>query len=172
VGTESSGGAVGGHIGYSVQSGSVVAGIEVSFTSLIMDAARDTGLEGTTAFGESRIDNLVLVTGRLGWAFDRSLIYAKGGWASADVDLNFGVGTTLTGTTSGRENGWTAGLGWAHALTKDVSVAVEYNYVHLDIDDRAYTILPGNVCINPACGVRDAEADIHSVTVRLNVKAF
>ena len=82
-----------------------------------------------TASFRSTTDFLASITGRIGYAFDRWLVYGKGGVAlvgdryhSDDVDGNFFFDAT--------ENriGWTAGAGVEWAFTPEWSVKLEYNY--------------------------------------------
>jgi len=77
----------------------------------------------------STTDFLASITGRIGYAFDRWLVYGKGGVALVgdryhvdDVDGNFFFDAT--------ENriGWTAGAGVEWAFTPEWSVKLEYDY--------------------------------------------
>jgi outer membrane immunogenic protein len=79
---------------------------------------------------------LVTVRPRLGWAFDRGLIYATGGYAFATVPVvdSFGVqGSTVTNQSSltGKLSGWTAGAGVEYVVARGVSAKIEYLYVGL-----------------------------------------
>ena len=82
-----------------------------------------------TASFRSTTDFLGSITGRLGYAFDRWLVYGKGGVAlvgdryHAD-DVN---GLYFFDATENRI-GWTAGAGVEWAFTPDWSVKVEYDY--------------------------------------------
>jgi outer membrane immunogenic protein len=86
------------------------------------------------------------VRGRIGYAWDRLLIYATGGLAYGDVKISgtsndagggifFVPGYTYSGTSSfdvSRVNtGWTAGGGIEGALSNNWSWKVEYLYVNL-----------------------------------------
>jgi len=82
-----------------------------------------------TATFRSTTDFLASITGRIGYAFDRWLVYGKGGVAlvgdryhSDDVGGNFFFDAT--------ENriGWTAGAGVEWAFWENWSVKVEYDY--------------------------------------------
>jgi outer membrane immunogenic protein len=82
------------------------------------------------------------LTGRIGYAFDRTLFYAKGGGAWARVD-NFaadvdGAIFDPTATTSVRRDrfGWTVGAGVEHALAfaPRWSVKAEYLYMNFGTD--------------------------------------
>ncbi|AYD00194.1 outer membrane protein [Neorhizobium sp. NCHU2750] len=63
------------------------------------------------------------VRARLGYAIDRTLIYAAGGWTATDVRLK-----APTGNDSDTLNGWTIGAGVDHAFTDNVFGRLEYRY--------------------------------------------
>lgn len=66
------------------------------------------------------------VRGRIGYAFDRFLVYGAGGLAFADRDLK------ARGAVSGSDDtvavGWTIGGGVEAALTDNITARVEYRY--------------------------------------------
>jgi outer membrane immunogenic protein len=101
----------GGHLGVQRQRGRLVAGIEASYSRLdFSDTVASTLIPGR--FRHIGIDNLVTVTGRLGYAFDHSLAYVKGGYAGADVDTQvYADPAGPISATSGWEHGWTVGAG-------------------------------------------------------------
>ena len=82
-----------------------------------------------TATFRSTTDFLASITGRIGYAFDRWLVYGKGGVAlvgdryhAQDVD-----GFYFFDATENRI-GWTAGAGVEWAFTPEWSVKLEYDY--------------------------------------------
>jgi opacity protein-like surface antigen len=90
----------GGQVGYNWQFGRVVAGLEGDIGAANIHGARTcgfrTGLVGgvPTSFSpffltcENEMDWVATVTGKLGWTWDRALIYVKGGVAFTEVDTN------------------------------------------------------------------------------------
>jgi outer membrane immunogenic protein len=128
-----SGGSGGVHAGYDIQTGVLVYGIEA-------DAALG-GIEGSGTDGgdeptlNSKVTWLATVRGRVGYAFDRFLVYATGGVAFA--------GGTLTvrhdaSRASDRQThiGWTVGGGVEYAIDDNWSAGLEYRYV--DLGRRTY----------------------------------
>jgi outer membrane immunogenic protein len=117
----------------------------------------------------SNVHDLLLVTGRFGWANENMLAYFKGGYATGIVDFRTKV--TATGapvdSSSGREHGWTAGAGLEYALWEHVVIGVEYDYVKFNIGTRNQIPAAGGPAINQ---VTDAGVDIQSVTARLSFK--
>jgi outer membrane immunogenic protein len=143
------GGFVGGQLGGNWQAGWAVFGIQADahWADLDGSGACLSGIPGffglavncnakVTAFGS--------VTGRLGAAFDRTLIYAKGGWAwertEQDVylsNLAFVGGPGAIATPSAVDetrSGWTFGAGVEYAFAPNWSAFVEYNYFDFGSD--------------------------------------
>ena len=86
---------------------------------------------GTAASATINNSWLTTVTGRLGYAWDRLLIYGKGGFAyvgasNSNVTIG-GVGVQ----TAASSYGWTAGVGLEYVVFGNLSARVEYDYVGL-----------------------------------------
>jgi outer membrane immunogenic protein len=90
-----------------------------------------TGIAGDTATFKETTDFLSSVTGRMGYAFDRWLLYAKGGaaWAG-DKYSAIGIFLGAPYDFQGLETrlGWTAGAGIEWAFSPYWSVKLEYDY--------------------------------------------
>jgi outer membrane immunogenic protein len=142
----SSGALFGAQVGYNWQFGSNwVVGIEADYqwsniegNVNINGAIAGLGTANLTAGSE--INGFGTVRGRVGYGWDRALIYVTGGWAFGRVDSRaslelcgaggggcFGGGLSR-GTT---HNGWTAGVGMEYALTNNLSFKTEYLFVDL-----------------------------------------
>jgi outer membrane immunogenic protein len=120
---DAGGGLVGGTLGYNWQFGHFVVGLEADI---------DWANVSDTDFGsgsKASLDYLGTVRGRLGYAFDRVLLYGTGGFA-------YGGGTakSFTGVIGSDEEsaaGWTIGAGIEYAVWRNLSVKVEYRYTDL-----------------------------------------
>jgi outer membrane immunogenic protein len=125
----------GGQIGYNWQTGSWVFGIEADASwSGQSGSAVQTNTPAWTS--STDINRFGTVTGRLGFAWDRVLVYGKGGfaWANEDHAQTFtpvGGPTALVSSTSATHTGWTVGAGLEYALSDNWSAKVEYNYIDL-----------------------------------------
>jgi outer membrane immunogenic protein len=116
----------GGQIGANWQINVLVLGIEGDFDW--------TGLKGS---GHDSLANTIntntqwtsTVTGRVGAAFDRLLVYGKGGVAFAhDNDsLNDTFGNTASASLT--RTGWTAGAGLEYAFAPNWTAKIEYDYL-------------------------------------------
>jgi outer membrane immunogenic protein len=148
----------GAHVGLQKQWSWLVFGAEASY--LWMDQPESTGsalFPGVTL--SSNVRDLMLVTGKFGWAWENVLASFKGGWATANVDFN--TKGALVTSSSGRENGWTAGASIEYAIWDHVILGVVYDYVQLNVG-RTQTVAPATHV--------DAGVDMQSVTARLSFK--
>jgi outer membrane immunogenic protein len=120
-----SGAVIGGTLGYNMQLGSAVVGVEGDLAW--------SNIKGSTTvlcFGTCQTSNSWLGTarGRIGYAFDRFLPYLTAGAAFGDIKAS----NTATTTSFDRTNiGWTAGGGLEYAFVNNWSAKLEYLYVDL-----------------------------------------
>ena len=78
----------GGHIGYNFTSGPFVFGIEASLADVQNRELAISPFFPVTDHWRADINYLTTVTGRLGYAMNRTLLYVKGGYAGAEVEVN------------------------------------------------------------------------------------
>ncbi|MFP3942707.1 MAG: outer membrane protein [Alphaproteobacteria bacterium] len=134
----------GAHIGYQVQGGSWVYGIEGDFDYTDVNG-EFVDTTGATSSGSTDINYQGTLRFRLGHAADRLLIYATGGAAFADVDYGGGPAPLppccgFTRTTFG----WTAGGGGEYAFTDSLSARLEYRYTDYEPETDSLTpLFPG-----------------------------
>src|SRR5262249_16950438 len=90
--------------------------------------------EGRTAFAEVRNKYDFTVAGRFGVTYERAFIYGKAGWAWGKFDFSAGNTECCTVTYaefgSSTLNGPLFGVGVEYALTNNVTVKGEYNYIN------------------------------------------
>ncbi len=121
---DTSGGLVGGTIGYNWQAGQIVFGLEGD--------ADWANIRGSAACGgftvcSTRSDFLATARGRLGYAFGRFLPYVTGGLAVGNIRSS----VAGFGTTDVTNAGWTVGAGVEAAFARNWSAKLEYLYVDL-----------------------------------------
>ena len=125
-----SAGVIGGlEAGYNWQLANWVLGIEadISFSSLNQSTV---GAAATTDVYQSRLDWLSTVRGRVGYAFDRWLVYGTGGAAIADLKDTYTSPTfAFVAAPSATTWGWTAGGGVEYAVADHWTVKAEYLHV-------------------------------------------
>lgn len=176
ISVESEGFIGGAQVGYNLQFGAFVAGLEADIsyvdgdtTSIYADAlggaTRTTVDYKTSFFGTVR--------GRVGVAFDRILVYGTGGLAFSDVDATVTVTNPNTpglrgfGRIDETAVGWTVGGGVEFALTNNITVKGEYLYYDFgqhNVSVTEPTFFPGQ------SATYQAEADGHIGRVGLNFK--
>lgn len=136
-----SGGLVGGQIGYNWQLSNVVLGVEFSgdWADLTGSNVRPLGPWGTM---NSHISGIYMGTARAGYAWDRTLLYIKGGVAWVDTDFHLtcngivGGGICLpVGATAERSSvtrvGGVVGAGVEYAVSKNLILGIEGDYFPL-----------------------------------------
>lgn len=120
LGTNANGVAGGLYAGYNFQvTPNVVLGAEADFSLTdLEDSRRNGGLNVT-----SKSDWNSNIRARVGYTFDRYMVYGAGGLALADLELS-GAGDKDSKTALG----WTVGAGAEAAITNNVSARLEYVY--------------------------------------------
>jgi outer membrane immunogenic protein len=121
---------VSGVMGINYQITSVVIGVETDFTGTWAKGSA-TVVPAAPAVPSSLMTDVFWtgsVTGRVGWAFDRLLIYGKGG-----VGFTFDRDTVSPNTGGSAVGslyraGWTVGGGVEYALTEHWTGRLEYDY--------------------------------------------
>lgn len=165
---DASGGVAGGQIGYRWQSAGWVFGLEAQG-----DWADLSG--GTQNLGNalnslhSRTNAFGLFTGQLGYAWNNTLLYVKGGAAVTNTRHDFiSNATGLVTATSGDSTHWnaTVGAGIEYGFTPNWSVAFEYDHIFSDRRDRDFTT-PAGV---PLVGRYSTGGEMDIATVRVNYR--
>ena len=128
----------GGQVGVNWQFwGGVVIGAEADFEWLPNASNTLTATAPGGATASVNINNrwLTLADARLGYAWDRLLVYGKGGGAFIGTsNSGLTVGTTSYGLsgTSSSNTGWNAGVGLEYAFWGTWSARVEYDYIRMN----------------------------------------
>ncbi len=126
------GGLVGGTAGYNYQIGQFVVGAEGDFGWDGATASR--GFTGP-AYTKTRLTDLMTIRGRVGYATDRALLFATGGYAGGSInakliDAALPVGSQYY-TADSWHSGYTVGAGIEYAFTNTISAKAEYLYTDL-----------------------------------------
>lgn len=156
----------GGTVGFNYQMGAFVLGLEGDFgyMGLRSETALAGSLSGTTVgindgwYGD--------ITGRLGFAVDRTLFYVKGGWAWYNdiARFNTATGSFSSRTGSGVSDGATVGAGVEYAFAPNWSVKGEYQYFNFQHAD--YTVF--NATLTPFRF--NEKMDIHTGKIGVNYR--
>ncbi len=144
----------GGQVGVNYQFyGGVVIGAEAMFDWLPNTSNTINATNPALGPATATINNrwLTTATGKLGYAWDRVLLYGKGGGAwvgTSNPSFTVGGAATPTPFTSSSNNnfGWTGGLGVEWAFMGNWSARAEWDYVRLQNQNFtvAGTAAPGS----------------------------
>jgi outer membrane immunogenic protein len=130
-----SGGLVGGQLGYNWQTGPFVLGVETDADWLNAkgSTAGPGGVCASDGGGMCRTQQSWLGTtrARFGYSFDRWLPYITGGVAYGNIQA-----VQPTGTTSSTNAGWTAGGGVEYGINRNWSAKLEY--LHVDLGTASF----------------------------------
>ncbi len=134
----------GGQVGVNYQFwGGVVIGAEAMFDWLPNTTNTITATNPIAGTASATINNrwLTTATGKLGYGWDRVLLYGKGGGAWVGTN---NPGLTINGAPAAFSNttsnnlGWTAGLGVEWAFWGNFSARAEWDYIRLQ--NQSFTV--------------------------------
>jgi outer membrane immunogenic protein len=164
----------GGQLGFMWQSGQFVFGVEgdIDATRLRNTFTAVAPVPAPFLAGDTlalRNDWQASARGRLGWAWDRVLVYATGGGAWANLKATgtavgggLGVGAVAVDRTV---FGWTVGGGLDYGIAPGWSLGAEYRFTRFDDTDNNGTAF-GTLAGTPL--FLSSRLDTHEVTARLN----
>jgi outer membrane immunogenic protein len=134
----------GGQVGVNYEFwGGVVIGAEAMFDWLPNTTNTINVTNAAAGTAAATINNrwLTTATGKLGYAWDRVLLYGKGGgaWVGANSPGLTTNGVPASFTSSSTNNfGWTAGVGVEWAFWGNWSARAEYDYIGLQ--NQSFTV--------------------------------
>jgi outer membrane immunogenic protein len=164
------------HGGFQMQSGSFVYGIEGGWTAVLNDsygsaigggAGASCGVIAGFNSCLARVNDILSVGPRLGFAMGNWMIYATGGYARAEIETAFLVipNGAIFGQNLNHHDGWYAGGGIDLLTTAKLVVGLEYK--HYDFSTAAHDC--NNNCGGPGNFI-NAHAKADAVTLRLTIK--
>ena len=181
-GTNNKEGIVGFHAGAQWQWGAWVLGAEAALSGCFTECRSVSGILPVAGFsantiGEHKMTNLFTVGPRLGYAWDRLMIFATGGWASANLKGTYC--STVTGACDGpgsfangasRNDGWYVGGGFDYMVHKGplVDVILGLEYQHYDVSSK--TAFCATACNPLTIADYDLNAKGDLVRARLTIK--
>jgi outer membrane immunogenic protein len=190
--TNGTGGIAGGQVGCNYQDGNWVFGVEgegywsgikarSAFSSQNSEGTNLINSEGFSQSWETRNKYDFSIAARAGIAFDRTLIYGKAGWVWGKFDLLYTQTgnicccvpaavlldpSVFTSSASATLNGLLLGFGIEHALTQNITVKAEYNYLRFGAKEFAFTACEGSYCYPD--GSASFHADKHMFKLGVN----
>jgi outer membrane immunogenic protein len=170
----------GGQLGYMWQAGQFVFGVEGDIDATrLRNTFTSVGLPPAPfVAGDTlavRNDWQASARGRLGWAWDRVLIYGTGGaaWANLKATGTFPAVGAIPGTITALDRtvfGWTVGGGLDYALAPGWSLGAEYRFTRFDNDNNGtgFGLLTTSAAGATTPLTLTSRLDTHEVTARLN----
>jgi outer membrane immunogenic protein len=131
----------GGTIGYNHQpvGSNLVYGVEFDAAWTDAGDSASTVVGGTTFSAKIEGQAIATLRGRLGWAFDRTLVYVTGGGALARTEFSaaaIGIGIASGASDTQTHIGYAVGAGVEHAFAPNWSSKLEYFFT--DFNSQTY----------------------------------
>lgn len=128
--------------GGNIQMGNWVFGLEASFEGLGLNQSVPSPYFPATDVYKTQIDWMVFVEPRIGFSWDRTMVFVKGGWAGGNATLSAtgpGADPTNVETATADDffDGWTIGGGIEYALLPSFIVGLEYRHLELNLSTAA-----------------------------------
>jgi outer membrane immunogenic protein len=141
---DASGGLGGIELGYNWQRGNIVFGIEGDL-DVANIANSFHGLFGANFFdARTKLDYLSTIRGRVGYSFGNTLVYGTGGVAFGFVHNRVFVNGVADAHIDEEKTGFAAGGGIEYAITPQISVKAEYQFIDLGSERMLGPVVPPN----------------------------
>lgn len=180
----------GGQIGYNYQftpGNGFVVGVEADIAATDLNTTQGYGFAGRNNIVNTNLSYLGTVRGRVGYAFDRFLVYGTGGFAygdlrtAADFRDPSGLIRTYYGTRSDTETGYAVGGGveWAiptngflsfFNFVNSSAVTLKAEYLYYDLGTRNQTVAATGALGFAGAYTQRIKTDGNIVRVGLNYK--
>ncbi len=118
--------------------GGLAAGYNYQINNWVMGVEGDIGLgskiaKNDLAAVDYHLNSIGTVRGRLGYAFDDTLLFATAGGAFAEGKLSGLAGASSVPFSVKKSHvGWTVGAGIEHAFTENLRIRLDYLYTHMN----------------------------------------
>lgn len=151
----------GGQAGFNAQFNALVLGVEGDFTWTGL-GLKGSGIDAAGNTINTDVNWTSTVTGRIGAAFDRLLVYGKGGIAFAQDQSTFTDTFANSANTTLLRTGWTAGAGLEYGLTRNLSARIEYDYLGFGSQGLNFsTPTTPTYTSNASLGVQEVKAGLN-----------
>jgi opacity protein-like surface antigen len=148
-----------------------VIGIEGSVAVACLDSSRRSPFFPTSDTYTADVDLLTTVTGRVGYARDKWLAYAKGGWAGADIELTLVRPWDAGACQLERLGQWLDGRRRRRIFhLQEPFARLEYDYAELNKDGWRISCPTCPSGVGGGVPVVDGDLNVQSVTARLNYR--
>jgi outer membrane immunogenic protein len=165
---ERSGGLAGGQFGYRWQANQWVFGLEAQGDWADLSNTR-VSLLNPLFSTRTKTDGIGLFTGQIGYAWNASLLYVKGG--GAVTSNRFSILGTLDdfefASASATRWGGTVGVGWEYGFAPNWSFGVEYDHLFMGDSNNSFSVADPRLArfLN-----NSISQDVDMVTLRVNYR--
>jgi outer membrane immunogenic protein len=158
----------GGQIGIQHQFGQFVLGVEASGVFTYNDDFSNVVCPNPAITCGKRLDDILSVGPRLGWAMGKWMPYVTGGYANASVSHKSFITGANTGVFLGRERfeGWYLGAGVDMALAHGWTVGLEYRHYEFE-DQTMLTFIPAGLLTGD---IRSIDTTVDTIALRVSWK--
>lgn len=166
------GATIGGQIGYRWQFDSFVFGFEAQ-GNWADQAGRNVSLPFPAFVNESRLRAFGLFTGQIGYAWNTTLLYVKGGAAiTSNSYQSFLTATGAQAANSANDTRWTGvvGGGFEYGFAPNWSLGVEYNHIFKSSSNLRFTNNGVAGAPGTLFGHNNISQDADFVSARLNFR--
>ena len=158
----------GGQAGYNYQAGLWVIGGEVSYSDADMGNSANSPYHPSTDDYAADINGIFSAVVRLGYDVSGTLIYLKGGYASAKIETSNYEPERIS-QERGRHTGPTVGAGIEHKLSPRISFGVDYNIIDLGSRQDSTSCVPSCFFGSPHEDTKNITPGwTHAIMARLN----
>lgn len=172
------GATAGGQVGYRWQKAAWVFGVEAQGNWADLSGSNPSSIPIFTGFSNrSTTDAIGLFTGQVGYAWNSFLLYVKGGAAVVHDKYDSFLTVPIVGALPagfvadrGNETRWggVVGIGGEYALTRNWSLALEYDHLFMGAGDVSMVYDPAFIAqLNHS---EHISQDIDMVTARINYR--
>ncbi len=128
-GNNNSGALLGLTLGYNMQSGNIVYGIEGDIAAVFGSDFTNTALPGLTIDSKQEMKGLATLRARLGYSTGSALFYITGGFAAVNMKNAFLPASGYVGSKSSWDWAPVAGAGVEYMFTRNWSAKIEGLYI-------------------------------------------
>jgi outer membrane immunogenic protein len=162
-----SGATAGGQFGYRWQTGAWVFGMEAQGNWADFKGSSASVFTSGQTTNQSKIDDFGLFTGEIGYAWNNTLLYVKGG-AAVTADKFVGL-TSGTAFDTGTEDRWggTVGAGIEYGFAPNWSAAIEYDHLFMGHNSDTFMTTTAPMSLSRTDSIRQ---DVDLLTARINYR--
>jgi len=169
-----SGAVAGGMIGANWQVSNFVFGLEGTGAwtsvnrSFASPFASPVGSDPVTL--SDRLTSIFTATAKVGLAWDRWMLYAKGGYANVGLETAALDPIPHGASDRKRHHGWTVGGGWDFMLTQNWIIGVEYDYIRFESLLHSQALVSGGTPAAPVFYGTTINGEVHQILGRISYK--